>query len=50
MDTLALRFVNAINALFVGICASKTGTGQLTITTLSPVAGFTLAAAHWPAV
>ena len=42
VDTLAQRFVNAINTLFVGISAAKTGTGQLTITTLSPVAGFTL--------
>jgi hypothetical protein len=42
VDTLAQRFVNAINTLFVGISAAKTGTGQLTMTTLSPVAGFTL--------
>ena len=42
VDTLAQRFVNAINTLFVGISAAKTGTGQFTITTLSPVAGFTL--------
>ena len=42
VDTLAQRFVNAINTLFVGISAANIGTGQLTITTLSPVAGFTL--------
>jgi hypothetical protein len=45
VDTLARRFVNAINTLFVGICAAPAGTpGQFTITTLSPVAGFTLSA------
>jgi hypothetical protein len=42
VDTLAQRFVNAINTLFVGIRAARTATGTVTITTLSPVAGFTL--------
>jgi hypothetical protein len=42
LTTLAQRLVNAINALFVGIWASVTGAGQLTITTLSPINGFTL--------
>lgn len=41
LDTIAQRFVNAINATFVGIWAARTGTGELTITCLSPINGFT---------
>lgn len=41
--TVAQRAVNAINTLFVGVCAARTGTpGELTITLLSPINGFTL--------
>lgn len=41
--TLAQRLVNAINGLFVGICAAPTSTpGQATITVLSPINGFSL--------
>ncbi len=44
LDTLAQRAVNAINTLFVGVCAAKTVTaGEFTITTLTPINGFTLA-------
>jgi hypothetical protein len=44
LSTLAQRLVNAINATFVGVSAAPTGTaGQLTITSLSPINGFTLA-------
>ncbi len=40
---LAQRFVNAINTLFVGISAARTGIGPDSQSlTLSPVAGFTL--------
>ncbi len=43
LATLAQRLVNGINGLFVGVCAAPTGTaGQFTITTLSPINGFTL--------
>lgn len=42
LDSIAQRFVNAINSLFVGVWASKTGTGELTITVLSPINGFFL--------
>jgi len=43
VTTLAQRIVNAVNALFVGICAAPTSTaGQFTITSLSPINGFTL--------
>jgi hypothetical protein len=44
LTTLAQRLVNAINATFVGVCAAPTATaGQFTITSLSPINGFTLA-------
>src|ERR1035438_7863883 len=43
LATLAQRLVNAINATFVGVCAAPTSTtGQFTITSLSPINGFTL--------
>ena len=43
LTTLAQRLVDAINATFVGVCAAPTGTtGQFTITSLSPINGFTL--------
>lgn len=43
LATLAQRLVNAINATFVGVCAASTSTaGQFTITSLSPIYGFTL--------
>jgi len=43
LATLAQRLVDAINATFVGVCAAPTATaGQFTITTLSPINGFTL--------
>lgn len=42
LNSIAQRFVNAINSLFVGIWASRTGTGELTITVLSPINGFFL--------
>jgi hypothetical protein len=41
--TVAQRLVDGINGLFVAVCAAPTGTaGQFTITTLSPINGFTL--------
>ena len=43
LTSLAQRFVNAINASFVGICAAPTGiAGQFTVTQLSPINGFSL--------
>ena len=43
LATLAQRLVNAISATFVGVCAAPTSTaGQFTITSLSPINGFTL--------
>lgn len=43
LDTLAQRAVNAINTLFVGVCGAKTFTsGQFTITSLTPINGFSL--------
>jgi hypothetical protein len=42
LSTLAQRFVNGINALFVSICAAPGSTpGQFTITSLTPINGFT---------
>jgi hypothetical protein len=42
LTTLAQRIVDAINGLFVGVCAAPTATaGQLTVTVLSPINGFT---------
>jgi len=41
--TLVQRLIDAINATFVGVCAAPTATaGQFTITTLSPINGFSL--------
>jgi hypothetical protein len=43
LATLAQRLVDGINTLFVGVCAAPTATaGQFTVTTLSPINGFTL--------
>lgn len=42
LDTIIYRFVDAINTLFVGIRAARTASGQLTITCLSPINGFSL--------
>lgn len=43
LTTMAQRIVDAINALFVGICAAPTATaGQIAITVLSPINGFSL--------
>lgn len=43
LTSLAQRMVNAINAMFVGVCAAPTATaGQFTITVLSPINGFSL--------
>lgn len=44
VDSVSYRLINAINALFVGVRATRTGTGVLTITTLSPINGFTISA------
>lgn len=41
--TLAQRMVDAINTLFVGVRAALGSSGQFTVTTLSPINGFTLA-------
>ena len=41
VDTIVQRLVNCINSTFVGIWASVTGTGQFTVTTFSPLNGFT---------
>lgn len=41
VDTIAQRFVNAVNTLFVGVRGELTGTGEFTITILSPINGFT---------
>ena len=46
VTTVAQRFVNGINNTFVGVWALVTGTGQLTITTLSPINGFTLSSSY----
>ena len=43
VDTMAQRFVNGVNALFVGVRAEVTGTGEFTVTTLSTINGFTIA-------
>lgn len=41
LATLAQRLVDAINCTFVGICAASAATaGQLTVTVLSPIDGF----------
>jgi hypothetical protein len=43
LTTMAQRIVDAINALFIGVRAAPTATaGQLTITVLSPIDGFSL--------
>jgi hypothetical protein len=47
LDTLAQRFVDGVNALFVGVCAAMSTAsppvpGPFTITTLSPINGFAL--------
>jgi len=43
LTSIAQRFVNAINATFVGVWAAPTSTaGQFTITVQSPINGFTL--------
>lgn len=42
LNSVAQRFVNAINALFVGVRASRTGTGELTIVVQTPINGFFL--------
>lgn len=45
--TMAQRFVDAINALFVGVYAAPTATaGQFTVTTTSPINGFTFAISY----
>jgi hypothetical protein len=47
VSTLAQRFINAINTLFIGVCAAPTGTaGQFTVTCLSPVSGFTFSSSY----
>ncbi len=46
VDTLAQRFVDGVNALFVGVRAEKTGAGELTITQLSPINGFAVSATY----
>ena len=41
VDTIAQRLVDCINSTFVGIWAYLTATGQFTVTTFSPLNGFT---------
>lgn len=49
LATLAQRLVDGINGLLVGVAAAPTGTaGQFTITTLSPINGYTLTASLNP--
>jgi len=41
IDSICQRLVNAFNASFVGVWATYTGSGVITITTLSTINGFT---------
>lgn len=41
-NSMAQRFVDGVNALFVGVRATNSGGGVFTVTTLSPINGFTI--------
>ncbi len=41
LDSVVDRFVNGVNNSFVGVRAERTGTGELTVTSISPINGFT---------